>query len=93
MGEDQVPGVVTPLNVLQLYVVLVPTLSMEAELHTHIFLPGPESTAALVQTVVNLKKEARISSENTCNWCIKNSTTENYKSPDHMLSTPAFDSV
>lgn len=58
VGEDQVSGVVAPVDVFQLYVVLVPTFSVEAELHTHVLLPGLESTAALVQTVVNLKKQS-----------------------------------
>lgn len=56
VGEDQVSGVVILVDdVCQLYVVWVPTLSVVAEFHTHILLPGPESTATLIQTVVNLK--------------------------------------
>lgn len=51
VAEDQPPGVAAPLDVVQLNVVLVPTVT----LITHIFPSGPESTAALVQTAVNLK--------------------------------------
>ncbi len=59
-------GVVTSVDdVRQLDVVLVPTFSMVAELHAHILLPWPESTAALVQTVVDLKKTVLICSDNT----------------------------
>ena len=55
VGEHQVSGVVSPVDdVCQLYVFLVPTLSIEAQLHTHILLSGPEATAALIKTVVNL---------------------------------------
>lgn len=53
VGKDQVSGVVAPVDdVCQLYVGLVPTFSVV--FHTHILLPGPESTAARIQTVVNL---------------------------------------
>lgn len=51
VAEDQPPGVAAPLDVFQLNVVLVPTVT----LITHIFPSGPESTAALVQTAMNLK--------------------------------------
>lgn len=58
-GEDQVSGVVGPVDdVCQLYVVLVRTIGVVAELHTHVLLPGPESTAALIHTVVNLQRES-----------------------------------
>lgn len=58
VGEDQVSRIVTSVDdVCQLYLVLVPTFSMVAEFHTRILLPGPESTTALIQTVVNLKKK------------------------------------
>lgn len=67
VGEDQVPWVVTPVDdVRQLYVVLVPAIGVVAEFHTHIHPPGPEPTAALIQPVVNLKRE------NAWSWCVKN---------------------
>lgn len=51
MAEHQPPGVAAPLDVVQMNVVGVPTVT----LITDIFPSGPESTAALVQTAVNLK--------------------------------------
>lgn len=51
VAEDQPSGVAAPLDVVQLNVVLVPTVT----LITHIFPSGPESTAVLVQTAMDLK--------------------------------------
>lgn len=50
VGEDQPSGVVAPADVFQLDAVLVPT----GPLVTHVFPSGPEATAALVQSAVNL---------------------------------------
>lgn len=52
MAEDQPPGVAAPPDVVQLNVVLVPTVT----LITDIFPSGPESAAALVQAPVNLRQ-------------------------------------
>lgn len=61
VGEDQVSGVVTPVDDGgQLYVVLVPAFGAMAELHAHVLPPGPESTAARIQAVVNLEEKVHI---------------------------------
>lgn len=52
VAEDQPPRIAGPLDVVQLNVVLVPTVT----LITDIFPSGPESTATLVQTAVNLRQ-------------------------------------
>lgn len=55
VGEDEVSGVVAPPDAFQLNVALVPTFRMEAKRHAHIFMPRLESTAAGIQTVMNLR--------------------------------------
>lgn len=56
VGEDQVPGVVTPVDdVGQLYAVGVTAVGAVSEVRAHIFPPGPEPAAAPIQAVVNLK--------------------------------------
>lgn len=59
-GEDQVSGVVAPVDdVGQLDVVLVPTPGVQPERHTLILLTRPEAAAALIQTTVDLEKTAQ----------------------------------
>lgn len=55
VGEDKVSGIVAPPDAFQLNVGLVPTFSAGAKLHAHIFVPRLESTAAGIQTVMDLR--------------------------------------
>lgn len=67
VGEGKVSGIVAPPDAFQLNVVLLPTFSMGAKLHTQILRPWPESTATGIQTVMNLRmKQVR-------SVCISNS--------------------
>lgn len=54
VDEDEVSGIVAPPDAFQLNVGLVPTFSTEAKLHAQIFMPRLESTAAGIQTLMNL---------------------------------------
>lgn len=65
--KEQMSWIVTPVDVFQLYVVRIPTLGVGAKPQAHILVPGLESTAALIQTVVNLKEKRHNSSENSKN--------------------------